>query len=295
MTNVSKVHMNGEPGVLYVVATPIGHLSDLSPRAVEILNAVDVIAAEDTRHSQRLKKQAMINTPFVAYHAHNEAMMAARLLKRLQQGESIALVSDAGTPLISDPGFDLVAKALEAGITVSPIPGPCAVIAALSVSGLPADSFCFEGFLPAKSQARLTHLQALRYESRTLVFYEAPHRLIKTLEAMRSVWGGQRLVAAIGELTKCHEKVLRASLDDWLDQWGEVAPKGEWVLVVAGSPKHDDGVAADQAKHCAHVLGVLLAELPLKQAVNIASTISDLPKNQVYQMALDQQKGAEQP
>lgn len=292
MTNASKVHTDSKRGVLYVVATPIGHLSDLSPRAVEVLNAVDLIAAEDTRHSQRLKKQAVIATPFVAYHAHNESVMAERLLGRMEAGESIALVSDAGTPLISDPGFELVAKALAAGITVSPIPGPCALVAALSVSGMPADRFCFEGFLPAKSQARLTHLQGLRHESRTMVFYEAPHRLLKTLEAMRSVWGGERLVVAISELTKCHEKILRGSLDDWLAKWGEGSPKGEWVLVVAGAPKLNAAEASDQAKRCAHALGVLLPELPLKQAVAMAAKLCDLPKNQVYEMALQHQKGA---
>lgn len=270
-------------GTLYVVATPIGHLSDLSPRAVQTLNEVAWIAAEDTRHSQRLKKMHAIDTPMVALHQHNEAAAIARVAAALQAGESVGLISDAGTPLISDPGQQLVQALRSQGLPVSPIPGPCALVAALSVAGLPTDRFVFEGFLPAKAGARRTLLQTLATEMRTMVFYEAPHRLLLSLQAMVGVFGADRRVVLAAELTKMHEKILSFALADAVAFWahGDAAPKGEWVVLVAGckGPARDDG-ELDRMLRC------LLTECSLKQAVAVATRCLDLPKNHVYERAL---------
>jgi 16S rRNA (cytidine1402-2'-O)-methyltransferase len=277
--------VSGQPGVLYVVATPIGNLEDMSPRARAVLAAVDVVAAEDTRHSGTLLNHFGIKTRLISLHDHNEAARAAELIPRLQAGESVALISDAGTPLISDPGFDLVRAARAAGIVVSPIPGASALVAALSVSGLPTDRFVFEGFLPAKSAARRERLQTLAGETRTLVFYESVHRLRESLEDMATVFGAGRRAVLARELTKLHEGVREESLEA-LARWaGEdpAAGKGEVVLMVAGAVlAADSGLEAEVER----VLKALLAELPVKQAAALAAEITGQKKNALYERAL---------
>lgn len=273
------------PGVLYVVATPIGNLDDLTPRARQILSDVDVVAAEDTRHSGALLSHFGIHTPLISLHEHNEAERAARLLERLKAGEDVALISDAGTPLISDPGFDLVRAARQAGITVSPIPGACALVAALSVSGLPTDRFVFEGFLPAKSAARRDRIAALAAEPRTLVFYESVHRLQESLADMAEIFGAERLGVVARELTKLHEGVREAALAALAEWAGKdpMAAKGEVVILVAGAPALEGQAANTEAER---VLKTLLAELPVKQAAALAAEITGLKKNQLYEQAL---------
>lgn len=273
------------PGVLYVVATPIGNLDDLTPRARQILSDVDVVAAEDTRHSGALLSHFGIHTPLISLHEHNEAERAARLLERLKAGEDVALISDAGTPLISDPGFDLVRAARQAGITVSPIPGACALVAALSVSGLPTDRFVFEGFLPAKSVARRDRIAALAAEPRTLVFYESVHRLQESLADMAEIFGAERLGVVARELTKLHEGVREAALAALAEWAGKdpMAAKGEVVILVAGAPALEGQAANTEAER---VLKTLLAELPVKQAAALAAEITGLKKNQLYEQAL---------
>lgn len=274
--------MAERPGVLYVVATPIGNLEDISPRALKILSAVDIVAAEDTRHSGALLTHFGIRTQLVSLHEHNEAERAAWLIERLKAGEDVALVSDAGTPLISDPGFDLVRAARKAGLSVSPIPGACALVAALSVSGLPTDRFVFEGFLPAKSAARRERLMLLAGEARTLVFYESVHRLQESLSDMAEVFGAARVSVLARELTKLYEGVREAPLAE-LVRWAEMdaaAGKGEVVILVAGAPGAS-GTDGDR------VLKALLAELPVKQAAALAAEITGLKKNQLYDRALE--------
>lgn len=273
-----------QPGVLYVVATPIGNLEDLSPRAREVLAAADLVAAEDTRHSAVLLSHFGIRTPLVSLHEHNEAERSAELLAKLRDGARVALVSDAGTPLISDPGFDLVRAARRAGVTVTPIPGACALVAALSVSGLPTDRFVFEGFLPAKSTARRARLAELAPETRTLVFYESVHRLRESLEDMAVAFGPGRPAVLARELTKLHEGVREATLAV-LAEWAgrdPAAAKGEVVLVVAGSPE-----AAVSDAEADRILNALLVELPVKQAASLAAAITGLKKNSLYQRALE--------
>ncbi len=272
-------------GILYIVATPIGNLSDLSQRALEILSTVDFIAAEDTRHSQRLLQHYAINTPSRALHEHNEQQMAQQLLQKLQQGQHIALISDAGTPLISDPGAKLLQILHQQKITVIPIPGPCALIAALSVAGFSADKFVFEGFLPVKAHARLQRLQQLRAESRTLVFYEAPHRIQACVQTMVEVFGAQRLGALVKEISKCHETIFHAPLTE-IAAWLAENPrhqKGEFVLVLAGAPAVDKQQLTVEAQQLLHRL---LAYLSLKDASQLASEITGLSKKSLYQYGL---------
>lgn len=273
--------------VLYVVATPIGNLADMVPRAVTILQSVALIAAEDTRHSRRLLDHFDIRTRCVAYHDHSGPGELAMLLGELQAGRSVALISDAGTPLVSDPGYRLVDAALNAGIAVVPVPGACAAIAALSAAGLPTDRFVFEGFLPAKTGARQQRLEALRGESRTLVFYEAPHRLLETLADMRQVFGGDRVAVLARELTKLHETIHRSPLVD-LQAWVAAdsnQTRGECVVLVQGAAEAE-GLSADSER----VLRLLLDELPLKQAAALAAKITGEKKNELYQLALSWQK-----
>ena len=274
-------------GTLYMVATPIGNLGDISPRAVETLNKVELIAAEDTRHSQRLLSHLGVSTRMQAYHEHNEEYQAGKLIVRLQQGDSIAVISDAGTPLISDPGYRLLEQAHLHGIRVVPIPGPCAEIAAMSVSGLATDRFSFEGFPPAKQAARLSYLQPLKEEARTMVFYISCHRISETLMDMRTVFGEQRLATFAREVTKTYETIRKATLDE-LCEWvagDDMQRKGEIVLVVTGSVK-------DKSAHPLRdeILAALVDELPVKQAAKLASRITGINKNELYEAALQLKK-----
>jgi 16S rRNA (cytidine1402-2'-O)-methyltransferase len=284
-------HLPGLPaaGRLYVVATPIGNLGDFSPRAREVLSACALIAAEDTRHTGILLKHFGIGTPQVSLHDHNEGLRAVEIIARLREGKSVALVSDAGTPAISDPGFELVRAAAAAGIEIVAIPGPCAAIAALSIGALPTDRFCFEGFLPARGAARRLRLKSLADEPRTLVIYESPHRVRETLEDCVTAFGEARAATIVREATKLHETTYRGSL---LDLWNrsksdaDVA-RGEIVLLIGGAPQAS--VLADDSDSKAgldKVLAVLLAELPLKQAARLAAQITGARDNEAYKRAL---------
>ena len=271
-------------GTLYVVATPIGNLGDLSRRAVEVLSAVELVLAEDTRHSARLLDHYRITTPRRALHEHNESALVAELVARIEGGERMALVCDAGTPLISDPGFALVAALRARGQRVVPVPGPSAALAALSVAGLPTDRFCFEGFLPARAAARRARLEALAAEPRTLVFYEAPHRILACVEELAAVFGEQREAAIARELTKLHETVRKAPLGElarWLAADADQR-RGEFVVVVAGAPP----APAESAASLDALLRALLAELPLSRAVAVATRATGARRNDVYRRAM---------
>ena len=272
------------PGALFLVATPIGNLGDISSRALETLQTVDLIAAEDTRHSKHLLQHFAINTRLVACHEHNEEQQTPALIERLLRGQSIALVSDAGTPLVSDPGYRLVQAALKQGIRVVPIPGPCAAIAALSASGLPTDRFVFEGFPPAKQGARRNYLQALQFEQRTLVFYVSCHRITETLGDMESAFGGHRQAVLARELTKTFETIRKATLNE-IAEWVENdlnQQKGEIVLLIEGAQEQDD----QQHKLLNQLLPALVEELPVKQAAKIAAKVTGLNKNDLSRQAL---------
>ncbi|MGH8282113.1 MAG: 16S rRNA (cytidine(1402)-2'-O)-methyltransferase [Gammaproteobacteria bacterium] len=273
-------------GVLYVVATPIGNLEDLSPRAQRVMAEVQLIAAEDTRHTRTLLAHFGLRTSLLALHDHNEAECTPRVLARLLAGESVALVSDAGTPLISDPGFNLVRAARMAGVTVSPVPGPSALIAALSVSGLPTDRFVFEGFLPARSAARRARLAELAAETRTLVFYEAVHRLQESLADMAQTLGAERAAVLARELTKLHETVSSGTLSELATRLtaNAEAPKGEAVILVAGNAEARSRGADIETQR---VLRILLEELPIRQAAELAARISGGRKNRLYATALE--------
>jgi 16S rRNA (cytidine1402-2'-O)-methyltransferase len=282
------VSMNA--GILYVVATPIGNLDDMTPRAVEVLRNVQTIAAEDTRHSNRLLAHFQIPTPTVALHEHNEREQAPKLIARIEGGEDVALISDAGTPLVSDPGFHLVRLAREQSIKVVPIPGVSAVMTALSVSGLPSDRFVFEGFLPHKGGARQKRLQTLAAESRTLIFYEAPHRILDTLADMAMIFGEQRPAVLARELTKTFETIKGAALGELLE-WVKSdtnQQKGEMVVLVHGAPESDTATSEAEA---ARILKLLLEDLPLSQASALAAKITGLKKKQLYQIGLSFTEG----
>ncbi len=280
----------GPAGRLYVVATPIGNLGDMSSRAKEILQSCSLIAAEDTRHTGVLLKAFGIQTPQLSLHDHNEQFRAGDIIERLGQGASVALVSDAGTPAISDPGFELVRAAAAAGFEIIAIPGPCAAIAALSIGALPTDRFCFEGFLPARGAARRTRLQSLAGEARTLVLYEAPHRVRETLEDCAAVFGGERSAMVAREITKMHETSYRGSLRDLLARADVDADfgRGEIVLILAGAqaPADDDRGADGHDGALDRALKILLAELPLKQAARLAAQITGARDNEAYKRAL---------
>lgn len=273
--------MHSKPGKLWVVATPIGNLADLTPRAQEILRSVDCIAAEDTRHSAVLLAHFGIATRCIALHEHNESEKIDELVQRLRAGACIALISDAGTPLVSDPGYRLVRAARAAGIAVSPVPGACAAIAALSVAGLPSDRFVFEGFLPAKSAARRAHLQALAAQTRTLIFYESSHRIVEALEDCVAIFGAERHAVLARELTKLFETVLGAPLVQLLERVTTDADqrRGEFVLLIA---------AADADAECAkladgrRVFDILRRELPPSRAAKLAAEISGAPRKALY-------------
>jgi 16S rRNA (cytidine1402-2'-O)-methyltransferase len=273
-------------GVLYVVATPIGNLADLTPRALQILGTVNLIVAEDTRHSKKLLQHFNLSTRLSSLHEHNEQARVSELIALLQQGWQIALVSDAGTPLVRDPGYHLVHAAHKNGIRVAPIPGACAAIAALSAAGLAADRFVFEGFLPARRSARVAHLQPLVTETRTLLFYETPHRIVAMLEDLLQVFGAVRQVVLAKELTKVFETIHSASLGEllkWLQE-DENRQRGEFVVLVAGAA--ESPTIQSVGLPPAQLLMILLAELPLKQAVRIAAQITGLKKNYLYDLAL---------
>lgn len=276
-----------QPGSLYVVATPIGNLDDMSARALRILRDVALIAAEDTRHSARLLQHFGIETPLAACHEHNERDQGGRFLARLQAGEDVALISDAGTPLISDPGYHLVRQARAAGFAVVPVPGACALIAALSAAGLPSDRFIFEGFLPAKAAGRRARLEQVREEPRTLIFYEAPHRILECLQDMRDVFGDDRPALLARELTKTFETLQGlplAELCDWVAADSN-QQRGECVVLVAGwqAPAGEEAVSAEALR----VLDLLMAEMPLKRAAALAAEITGVRKNLLYQVALE--------
>ena len=271
-------------GILYIVATPIGNLNDITLRALEVLRQVAVIAAEDPRHSKKLLDHYGIETPLMSVHDHNEADQVGALQTRLQNGESVALISDAGTPLISDPGFRVVRALQQAEVEVVAVPGPCAAIAALSIAGLPTDRFLFVGFLPTKQQARRSALEALLQERGTLVLYESPKRIKSTLEDVASVLGQQREVAVVKEITKAYETVRRgAALDvlDWLQQ-DQHHCRGEFVLLVAGAP--ESLPAIDPA--ALRALRLAAEYMPLKKACGVVAEITGLPKNALYEAAL---------
>lgn len=271
---------------LYVVATPIGNLEDMSYRAVRILAEVDLIAAEDTRHSRPLLDHYGIDTPMQALHEHNEEQMTGRLLDRISNGEAIALISDAGTPLISDPGYRLVRAAREAAVPVFVVPGPSAVTAALSVAGLPSDRFAFEGFLPAKATQRKKQLQALQRESRTLVFFESSHRIEATLADMAEVFGPERMAAVCRELSKLFETVLRAPLGALVTQIAadKNQTRGEFVVIVEGHQR-DRNEALANAETMAKAL---LEFLPASQAARVAAKLNDVSRREVYKLLGEQ-------
>jgi 16S rRNA (cytidine1402-2'-O)-methyltransferase len=269
-------------GILYVVATPIGNLEDISLRALRILKDVDLIAAEDTRHTRILLDHYEIRTPLVSYHEHNERAQAPRLAERLVHGENIALVSDAGTPAISDPGYRLVVEALRTGIRVTPIPGASALASALSASGLPTDRFVFEGFLPSKKGEREGRLEALRGERRTVVFYEAPHRLKDALTAMQRILGDREIVVG-RELSKVHEEFLRGTIDAVIARLAEREVKGEITIVVRGAP---DAEQISQEALAAEIRRLIAQGSGLKQISEQLGERYRMAKREVYQLAL---------
>lgn len=272
-------------GILYVIATPIGNLEDISSRAIHLLEQADLIMAEDTRHSKKLLTHLGIKTPMKSCHDFNEREVTPQILKRLEAGEKIALISDAGTPLISDPGFHLVRAALERGIRVVPIPGPSAAIAALSVAGLPVDRFVFEGFLPEKTVARRKSMQVLSEEMRTLIFYEVPHRIVAFIEDAARIFGTGRMAVLARELTKQYETISRGMLGDLLEglQSGEIPQKGEFVVVLAGSPGKQGADETDVQR----ILKILSSSsLTIKEQVSITAEISGVRRNEVYKLAL---------
>ncbi|MGN6227779.1 16S rRNA (cytidine(1402)-2'-O)-methyltransferase [Dyella sp. KULCS107] len=270
-----------QPGSLWVVATPIGHRDDFTARAVQTLRQVAVIAAEDTRHSRPLLQHYAIDTPLVALHEHNEREAVDALVQRMLGGESVALISDAGTPLISDPGFRLVRAARAAGVRCVPVPGACAAIAALSVAGLPSDRFVFEGFLPPKSAARRARLQELAGDPRTLIFYESSHRVAESLADMRDVFGGDREAVLARELTKLFETVIGEPLDDLAARVAADPDqqRGECVLLVAGRGEEVDARLAEGQR----VFAILREELPPAKAAKLAAAISGAPRKLLYE------------
>ena len=272
-------------GMLYLVPTPIGNLGDISIRCRETLEQADFIAAEDTRVSLKLLNHLGIKKSLVSYYEHNKAFKGEKILERILAGETCALVSDAGSPAISDPGEDLVKLCHANGITVCAIPGPCAVITALSISGQATGRFCFEGFLSTAKKSRQDHLESLKKEQRTMIFYEAPHKLLSTLEDMAEAFGADRSISLCRELTKLHEEVVLTTLGDAIEKYTQNPPKGEFVLVVSGAPEEIQECAS--LEDAAARVAQLMAEgLSRKDAVKQTAKELDLPKNAVYDAAL---------
>jgi 16S rRNA (cytidine1402-2'-O)-methyltransferase len=285
--------MSIDHGKLYVVATPIGNLSDISFRAVALLKEVDLIAAEDTRHVKMLLQHYGINNKLISLHQHNEDKASAMLLEKLQSGESIALVSDAGTPLLSDPGMPLVKMVKDAGLDVVPIPGACALIAALSAAGLPVTRFCFDGFAPRTSSARKAYFQERLWHPSTWVFYESSHRILASLQDMAEIIPLDRQVVIARELTKVHETIVKTSLGDALElvEQNDNMRKGEFVVIVDGATvDKKEQIITDEQKR---ILSALLRECSIKSAVAMAVEITGAKKKSLYQAALDMQKEKE--
>ena len=267
-------------GRLYVVGTPIGNVDDLSPRARDVLAKADVIAAEDTRHTRGLLSRIGVESRLIAYHEHNETERVTQLLEELARGQSVALVSDAGTPLISDPGWRLVHAARAAGVAVVPIPGPCAAVAALSVAGLPTDHFVFEGFLPRRDSARTERLEVLKREQRTIVLYEAVHRVAATLSALCDTFGGERRAAIARELTKTHEQIVSSTLAELAASLDSTIPLlGEFVIVVAGA----DAAAPDEVE-AQRVYELLATELAPDKALKLTAAVTGVSRNVLYRL-----------
>ncbi|MCC5608387.1 16S rRNA (cytidine(1402)-2'-O)-methyltransferase [Nostoc sp. CHAB 5834] len=273
-----------KPGTLYVVGTPIGNLEDITFRAVRILQTVDIIAAEDTRHTGKLLQHFQVKTPQVSYHEHNRTSRIPELLEHLVNNKAIALVSDAGMPGISDPGYELVKACIEAGIAVVPIPGASAAITALSAAGLPTDRFVFEGFLPAKSQQRQEHLESLQTESRTLIFYESPHRLRDTLQDLALVWGSDRQIVLGRELTKLYEEFWRGTIAEAIAHYNQREPQGEYTLVVAGIRASQPQLTEEELK--AELKQLISQGISRSQASRQLAKFTSLPRRQLYQLAL---------
>ncbi|MGM9592944.1 MAG: 16S rRNA (cytidine(1402)-2'-O)-methyltransferase [Candidatus Onthomonas sp.] len=274
-------------GTLYLVPTPIGNLGDLSQRIIDTLAQADFIAAEDTRVSIKILNHLGLKKPLVSYYRHNTETSGPAILERLLVGESCALVTDAGTPAISDPGEELVALCAQAGVEVVAIPGPCALITALAVSGLPTGRFTFEGFLAMNKKNRKKHLESLMAEERTMIFYEAPHKLLSTLEDLRDTFGPERRISLCRELTKLHEEVRRTTLGQAVEEYTENAPKGEFVLVVEGCPEQEpEELTLEEGVR--RVLALREQGLSMKEAARQVAKDTGLPKNELYQQAVSQ-------
>ncbi|BCL35324.1 16S rRNA (cytidine(1402)-2'-O)-methyltransferase [Nostoc sp. MS1] len=273
-----------KPSTLYIVGTPIGNLEDITFRAVRILQNVDLIAAEDTRHTGKLLQHLQVKTPQISYHEHNRTSRIPELLEYLHSGKAIALVSDAGMPGISDPGYELVKACVEAGISVVPIPGASAAITALSAAGLPTDRFVFEGFLPTKSQQRREYLEVLDTESRTLIFYESPHRLRETLQDLAEVWGSDRQIVLARELTKLYEEFWRGSIEDAIAHYQQREPQGEYTILVAGKPPSQTQLTEEQLK--SELQQLISQGISRSQASRQLAKYTSLNRRQVYQLAL---------
>ena len=273
-------------GMLYLVPTPIGNLSDISIRCRQTLEQADFIAAEDTRVSLKLLNHLGIKKPLISYFEHNKSLKGEMIVQRILAGETCALVSDAGSPAISDPGEELVKQCAEAGITVCAIPGPCAVITALSISGQATGRFCFEGFLSTAKKSRRDHLESLTGETRTMVFYEAPHKLLNTLEDMAAVFGEDRPISLCRELTKLHEEVIRTTLGGAIELYNRQPPKGEFVLVVAGAAPAEEKVATEDDA-VQRVKALMDGGMSRKDAIKQTAQELHLPKNVVYDAALN--------
>ncbi len=275
--------MADDKGILYLCATPIGNLGDISQRCIEVLNSVDLIAAEDTRRTLQLLNHFGITKPLTSYHEHNKKQKGEYIIKLLLEGKNVAQVSDAGTPAISDPGEDLVALAIENGVIVTSVPGPVAGINALILSGLSAKRYAFEGFLSTNKRNRYEHLDSIKYDTHTLIFYEAPHKLMTTLNDMKEVLGGKRKIALARELTKLHEEIIRTTIDGAIEYYEEKAPRGEYVLVIEGAKECDkESEFWSDMTVIDHVNKYIDEGMTQKDAIKAASVDRSVPKRDIY-------------
>jgi len=274
---------NSNLGTLYLVGTPIGNLEDMTFRALKILQTVDLIAAEDTRHTGKLLHHFQITTPQISYHEHNKLSRQQELIARLQQGNAIALVTDAGMPGISDPGYELVKACIEAGIRVIPIPGVTALVTALAASGLPTERFVFEGFLPTKEKERRDRLNYSKYENRTLIYYEAPHRLLETLQDLAEILGGNRPIVLARELTKIHEEFWRGTIEEAIAFYKNREPKGEFTLVIAGIPTEETIVFSPEELK-AELQQLIAQGMTRSQASRQLAQLTNIPRRQIYNL-----------